>query len=87
MWHLCPRCKGEGKYVNPAIDGNGLTGEDIDRLGGDEFMEEYMGGTYDVPCELCKGRRVVTTEELDDWEDGADSRAEQQAEMRMLGEW
>lgn len=86
-WEVCPRCHGEGKYVNPAIDGHGLTAEDIDQFGGDEFMEDYLGGTYDIECEVCHGRRVVSEEERKDWDDEAEARAEQAAEMRMMGEW
>lgn len=58
-YEVCDRCRGEGKHVNPAIDGNGLTRDQIDEMGGDEFMEQYMGGMYDVTCEECKGLRVV----------------------------
>lgn len=56
---VCSRCRGNGKHVNPAIDGNGLTYDDIERLGGDEFMEDYLGGVYDVRCEECNGDKVV----------------------------
>ena len=83
-WNVCPRCRGEGSYVNPAIDGNGITADEMAELG-DDFREDYMAGTYDVPCELCHGRRVVTDEELKDWEDGEEARAEMAAEARMMG--
>jgi len=55
----CPTCRGSGTHVNPAVDGNGLTAEDIDELGGDDFMEDYLGGVYDVICDECRGLRVV----------------------------
>lgn len=53
---ICPTCDGEGTHVNRAIDGNGLTAED---LADEDFRESYMSGAYDVPCEECRGRRVV----------------------------
>lgn len=55
----CPTCRGNGTHVNPAVDGNGLTSDDIDEMGGDDFMEDYLGGVYDVICEECGGLRVV----------------------------
>jgi hypothetical protein len=83
-WNVCPRCGGEGSYVNPAIDGHGITAEEMHDLG-DDFRDDYMAGVYDVPCDVCKGRRVVTDEELKDYEDGAEARAEMAAEARMMG--
>jgi hypothetical protein len=55
---VCPTCEGRGTHVNPAVDGNGLTAEDMAELG-DDFREDYLGGVYDVRCEECKGDRVV----------------------------
>ena len=55
---VCPSCDGEGKYVNPAIDGNGITQSEMDELG-DDFREDYMRGTYDIRCEECRGNNVV----------------------------
>ena len=54
---VCPRCHGEGKHVNPAIDGNGITQSEMDELGQD-FLDDYMGGGYDVTCSECGGKRV-----------------------------
>ncbi len=53
------RCRGNGTHVNPSIDGNGITGDEMHELG-DEFCEDYMSGVYDVQCEECLGLRVVT---------------------------
>jgi len=78
-WNVCPRCDGEGGYVNPAIDGNGITSDEMHELG-EEFEFEYRSGTYDVLCELCGGRRVVDDEELLAWNDMADTRAMEEAE-------
>lgn len=55
---VCPTCEGRGTHVNPAVDGNGLTQDDIQELGPD-FLDDYLGGVYDVRCRECLGRRVV----------------------------
>lgn len=56
---VCPRCDGEGRHTNPAIDGNGITQSDREDWADDDFMEDYMAGHYDVRCEECEGRNVV----------------------------
>ena len=56
QFQVCERCEGRGHHVNPSIDGNGLPTE---YQNDPEFMEEYMSGQYDVPCEECAGNRVV----------------------------
>lgn len=56
-FEVCPRCDGCGSHVNPAIDGNGLSREDFDQ--DPDFEEDYFAGVYDVPCEECRGLRVV----------------------------
>jgi len=56
-WVICGNCQGRGSTVNPAIDGNGLTAEDFAE--DPDFREDYFSGVYDVPCAVCKGRRVV----------------------------
>jgi hypothetical protein len=53
----CPRCGGEGKHVNPSVDGHGLSREDFDE--DPDFAENYFAGVYDVTCERCRGLRVV----------------------------
>lgn len=58
MYAVCERCRGEGHHTNPAIDGNGLTSDDMDELG-DDFREDYMSGVYDIRCEVCNGERLV----------------------------
>lgn len=72
-YQVCPRCEGEGTHTNPAIDGNGLSQECVDDP---DFMEAYLGGFYDVPCELCKGQRVVTDEQIEE-------RHEERADLRL----
>lgn len=81
-WNVCPRCRGEGQYVNPAIDEHGITAEEMTEFG-ETFRENYLAGLFDVSCELCDGRRVVNDEELEVWEEEAEERAMLAAEMRM----
>lgn len=56
-YEVCDRCRGEGKHVNPSIDGNGLSREDFDE--DPDFLEAYFSGVYDVRCEECKGEHVM----------------------------
>lgn len=56
-WEVCSRCDGEGKHVDPAIDGNGISQEQFD--GDPDFEEAYFGGRYDVKCEECQGRTTI----------------------------
>lgn len=56
-YEVCSRCDGEGKHVDPAIDGNGISQEQFD--GDPDFEEAYHRGDYDVQCEECKGRTTV----------------------------
>jgi hypothetical protein len=54
---VCPRCDGEGKHVNPAVDGDGISAEEFEA--DPDFEENYMNGVYDVKCEKCKGNKVI----------------------------
>ena len=67
---VCGRCDGKGTHVNPAVDGDGWTREEMDEQG-PEFFEDYMGGVYDVTCHECRGRNVVEEigERDDTWAD------------------
>lgn len=58
-YEVCDRCRGAGKHVNPAIDGDGITSEEFDRDWDDESKEAYFAGDYDVLCEECGGKRVT----------------------------
>jgi hypothetical protein len=55
---VCDVCDGAGRHVNPSIDGNGITSEDMAELG-DDFREDYFSGAYDVQCRQCHGRNVM----------------------------
>lgn len=56
-YEVCWNCGGNGKTVNPAIDGHGLTAHDFAE--DPDFAEAYFSGIYDVPCGECGGKRVV----------------------------
>lgn len=56
-YRVCPRCDGEGKHVNPAIDANGISPQEFDE--DPDFREAYFSGAYDIKCEECKGERVL----------------------------
>jgi len=54
---VCSRCRGEGKHDHPAFS-NGITSSEWAEWDADE-REDYRRGVYDVPCENCRGLRVV----------------------------
>lgn len=60
-YEVCSRCYGEGKHVDPNIDGDGITGSEWAELcdGDPDFPDDYMSGKFDVTCEECNGLRVV----------------------------
>ena len=61
-WAVCPVCDGNGKHVNPSIDAGGLP---RDFLEDPDFMDDYMGGAYDVTCNRCNGRTTVWDRDYD----------------------
>lgn len=88
-YEVCSLCGGHGTHVNPDIDCNGLTEEDMYDY---DFMDSYHSGRYDVTCEQCNGRNVEPfiefPEAIEKWlndryeEDAADY-AEMAAELRF----
>lgn len=58
-WEICSTCRGEGKHVNPNIDGHGITAEEWERDWDDESREAYFSGVYDVRCDNCDGSGKV----------------------------
>lgn len=93
-YEVCGRCEGSGSHTNPAVDGHGITADEMYELG-DDFREDYLSGVYDVRCEECRGERVVlvvdearaTTEQLAIYRDNErqewEYRMEIEAERRM----
>lgn len=58
---VCPQCGGKGTQT---LHGAAYTREEMDELG-PEFMDDYLSGVYDHPCDHCQGKRVTTQEEWD----------------------
>ncbi len=56
-FEVCHRCEGNGKHVNPNVDGNGISQDEFDA--DPDFREAYFSGVYDVQCSACKGLRVM----------------------------
>jgi hypothetical protein len=73
---VCNLCDGRGSHVNPSIDAHGIPAEEFHD--DPDFAEEYFSGMYDIPCNKCEGRRVVSI--ID--EERSDKRA-----MELLNKW
>ena len=61
-YEVCPRCEGEGCYLNPSIGEHAYSQEEFEEAFSDEEdRQQYFtrGGIYDVTCATCKGKRVV----------------------------
>lgn len=56
-FEVCDVCDGKGVHVNPNIDRNGISGEQF--ADDPDFRDDYFAGVYDVPCNRCRGKRVV----------------------------
>ena len=84
---VCPSCRGTGSHVNRAIDGNGITSSEMYELG-DDFMDDYMTGRYDVTCVECNGANVieVVIEELLDHKQLKEYRDMQDYESMVAAE-
>jgi hypothetical protein len=54
-YEVCQTCRGKGSHVNPNIDRQGLSSDDMD----DEQWEAYWTDGYDEVCSECNGLRVV----------------------------
>jgi hypothetical protein len=84
---VCPACEGEGHFgagiVYTAADLDESFGDDWDSR--DSMMQALREGVGGRPCDLCRGARVVTPATAQDWEDGAEYRAEEAAERRYFG--
>lgn len=61
-WVICDRCRGNGKHVNPNVDGHGISREEFDE--DPDFEEAYFAGRYDVRCEAdCNDGKVPAVDE------------------------
>ena len=75
-FQVCPECEGHGTHDNRNF--NGFTAADREEW--DDFDESYRGGWMSVTCELCKGVRVVTQEQIEEFEYRQEVEAEYRAE-------
>lgn len=73
---VCPRCRGKGSHVNPAVDGHGISAEEFAE--DPDFAEGYFSGRYDVSCEECRGERVVAQIDLEKLPKALRKRIEEQ---------
>lgn len=92
-WEICDRCSGNGHHGNPAFDG--LSSSDDFWHEEDGFLDDYMNGKYDVPCEEgCDHGKVLVVDEeqvspgkleqLHEWyQEECDYRMQVAAERRM----
>lgn len=71
-WIICPGCDGEGRCVNPAIDGHGLTSADF--ADDPDFADDYFNGRYDESCRACAGTGKVRETRMRDLRESADDR-------------
>ena len=55
-YRVCGLCDGKGSTVSAGIDCGGLSDQDM--WDDPDFASDYFGGTYDVSCPVCNGRRV-----------------------------
>jgi len=94
-WKICERCKGHGTMDNPSL--HSVSGPSIEEQAAEDsdFLENYMAGSHDVPCEECggNGKRLVSepiftddaTRDLyeKDIKEWYDSEARDRAEKQM----
>jgi DnaJ-class molecular chaperone len=77
-YRVCPTCRGEGTMVMRAA--SVWTSEDRDA--DPDGFESMMRGDYDVPCDECGGKRVVSAQ---DERDFAERRADHFTMLREQG--
>ncbi len=81
-FEVCSGCNGKGSHVNPAVDGDGISAEEM--YEDPDFAEEYFGGTYDIQCQTCNGLRV---ELVADWEGVWPTGLKEMYEEHLKEEW
>ena len=59
-WQICSACQGEGKS---SAHLGAFTQSDIDEAD-QEFLEDYMAGRYDRPCDGCAGLGRIKVADL-----------------------
>jgi RecJ-like exonuclease len=87
-FEVCFLCDGHGKHVNPSIDAHGISGDDFAADPG--FADEYFGGTYDVPCNECHGKRVIHVVDRDNCDSDLlaayDAETQEQRDFEIMQE-
>mgnify|MGYP003490976173 FL=1 len=91
---VCPRCLGDGTHDAWS---NGMTADEMDEWG-EDFIDDYLDGKYDVLCEECHGNNVIevidesqaTPEQIEAWEENQriayqDAVTERQERMMCYG--
>jgi hypothetical protein len=71
-WTICPACRGNGSHVNPAIDANGISGDEF--ADDPDFAADYMSGLYDQACTKCDGTGKVSAAALERIRQAAEDR-------------
>ncbi len=74
-FEVCGTCLGRGSYVNPDIDRDGISGEEMGDLG-DQWQRDYTSGVYDIECRECEGEKVVPVPDCHTPKDVLDMLAE-----------
>lgn len=66
-YEVCARCAGHGTHLHPSISNHAYSLEEFQDLYDETDRAEYFkpGGMYDVPCEVCGGKRVVLVPDRD----------------------
>lgn len=64
---VCDRCEGHGTHLHNDIGSHAYSAEEFAESFDDEERGEYFrhGGRYDVLCEECNGRHVISTVDED----------------------
>ncbi len=78
-YQVCPQCQGEGRIVHPA-----LSCPSSEDWSDPDFRENYMTGAYDIECPCCKGKRVVTTDDIKSYKEDLQIAHEMAMEMGYL---
>lgn len=81
-WVVCPDCHGDGSHGPGWV----WTQDDVAQEDPEEFAElqaDLRAGKYDVPCEFCKGARVVTPEHAAEYEEELEYRHLVEMEQRF----
>ena len=81
---VCPDCEGEGSHGPGFV----WTQDEIDEQFRDledfaNMQARLRAGEFNTPCEFCEGKRVVTREQAEGWQEELEYRAMVEAERRM----